>query len=298
MYRAIGDQFLSVLGYAASKDGVHFDERSECPIFYHQNPDPKSDPAHSVLYWSGGGFGGCEDPRLTKIGNKIFMTYVAYDGVSHPRVALTSILIDDFLNQRWLWERPVIISPPGVIDKNAVIFPEKIGGKYVIMHRIFPDILIDYVDHLNFDGTTFLEGKYRIKPREHMWDSRKVGAGAPPIKTPYGWLLIYHSVGEQDSGKYKIGAMLLDLSDPTIVLHRTNTPILEPTESYENDGFKSGVTYPCGAVVVNNELFVYYGGADMVVCTASAPLEAFLRELTEHEEGRLQPVRLTKITHT
>jgi predicted GH43/DUF377 family glycosyl hydrolase len=159
------------------------------------------------------------------------------------------------------------------------------------MHRIYPDILIDFVDSLDFDGQTWLEGKYKISPRREFWDSRKIGAGAPPIKTKDGWLLIYQSVGEQDSGKYKIGAMLLDLKDPTKVLYRSQSPILEPEEKYENEGFKAGVIYPCGAVVIDNTLYVYYGGADSYVCVATANLTEFLKELKYSEVAKLtEPV--------
>ena len=159
-----------------------------------------------------------------------------------------------------------------------MIFPEKINGKFVVIHRVFPDVLIDFVDDLTFDNK-FLTGQHKIPPRYDAWDSRKLGAGAPPIKTKDGWLLIYQAVDDRDPGKYKIGAMLLDLNDPSKVLYRANNPILEPTEWYENEGFKAGVTYPCGAVIMNDKLMVYYGGADTVMCVASAPLDKFLAEL-------------------
>jgi predicted GH43/DUF377 family glycosyl hydrolase len=208
------------------------------------------------------------------------MTYVAFDGYSSPRVALTSIHIDDFLNKNWQWKKPVLISLPGVIDKNACILPEKINSKYVIFHRIFPDILIDFVDDLDFDGTTrWLKGEFKIPAREAYWASRKLGVGAPPIKTKNGWLLIYQGVDERDPDRYKIGAMLLDLKNPTKVLSRTEKPILEPQAWYENEGWKSGVIYPCGAVVIGDRLLVYYGGADKVVCVASTKLDELLDQL-------------------
>lgn len=299
LYRAQGYDYISVIGYASSKDGYTIDQRHIKPAyipsedFEYRGPVKPKNISH--MYVSGGGYGGAEDPRLTRIGDKVYMTYVAFDGYNPPRVALTSILLDDFLNHRWLWERPVIISPPGVVDKNAVIFPEKINGKYVIMHRIYPDILIDFVDTLNFDGTWWLKGEHKISPRPNMWDSRKIGAGAPPIKTKDGWLLIYQSVGNQDPGKYKIGAMLLDLNDPTKVLHRANAPILEPDEHYENNGFKAGVAYPCGAVVIDGTLFVYYGAADSYVCLATANLEEFLNEMKYSEISKLDPAIINKI---
>jgi hypothetical protein len=174
------------------------------------------------------------------------------------------------------------------VDKNACILPEKINGKYVIFHRVFPNILIDFVDDLNFDGKTrWLEGKFKIPIRSVSsdWDSLKVGCGPPPIKTKDGWLLIYQAVCCRDESRYKIGAMLLDLKDPTKVLARSRSPILEPLAPYENEGWKAGVVYPCGAVIINDRLFVYYGGADMFVCVASAKLDRFLEQLaTNHKE--------------
>ena len=131
-----------------------------------------------------------------------------------------------------------------------------------------------------------------ITPRRLFWDSRKVGAGAPPIKTDKGWLLIYHAIGEEDPGRYKMGAMLLDIADPTKVLARSFRPILEPEEHYENEGYKYGVAYPCGAVVVDNNLLVYYGGADTVTCVAKAELSSFLGELSYHSIGELKPVSI------
>jgi len=300
VYRAIGDSDISVLGYASSSDGFHIEERLDKPIYvprelfegagltrpapgYHQSSYMPAE--HAEDYVSGGGMGGCEDPRLTKIDDRVFMTYIAFDGYSPPRVALTSIHINDFLAKNWQWKKPVLISPPGVVDKNACILPEKINAKYVIFHRIFPDILIDFVDDLDFDGTTrWLKGEFKIRPRASYWDSRKVGAGAPPIKTKNGWLLIYHAVGERDPGHYKIGAMLLSLKDPTRVLYRSEEPILEPEVWYENEGWKSGVIYPCGAVVIKGCLLVYYGGADKVACVASMKLHDLLDQLVGARE--------------
>jgi predicted GH43/DUF377 family glycosyl hydrolase len=241
---------------------------------------PPGDPDNPFV--SGGGTGGCEDPRATIIDDRVYMTYVAYNGWDHPRVALTSIALTDFLAQRFFWEKPVVISAPGIVDKSACIFPEKINGKYVILHRVFPDILIDYVDDLNFDGTKFLTGMAKISPRSsEWWDSRKIGAGAPPLKTDAGWLLIYQAVDDKDASQYKIGAMLLDLNDPSKVLFRSAMPILEPKEKYENFGFKAGVVYPCGAVIKDGMLLVYYGGADSFVCVATANLADFIHDLTQ-----------------
>jgi len=291
IYRAIGDSDVSVLGYAISKDGLNISERLTEPIYIPRDPFEGVEPLQYDenqeigSYASGGeGHGGCEDPRLTKIGNSIYMTYVAYDGYNPPRVALTSIKVNDFLQRKWVWKKPVLISKPRVINKNACIFPEIINGKYVIFHRVFPDILVDLLDSLDFDGKSkWLDAKYCIKPRVSFWDSRKVGAGAPPIKTNEGWLFIYQAVDDLDPlYHYKIGAMLLDLDDPTKVLARCKVPILEPRASYEINGWKSGVVYPCGAVTIRNRLFVYYGASDKVTCVATSDLEQFLERLLNH----------------
>jgi len=295
VYRALGDKDLSVLGYAASSDGLNIDERSDEPIYIPR--EPFETPGQQVFktfadhFMSGGGYGGVEDPRLTKVDDKFYMTYVAFDGANPPRVALTSIKVNDFLNRRWdKWEKPKLISAPGMVNKNAVIFPEKINGKYVVFHRIYPNVLIDYVDDLEFENDTYLKGHHFIPPRKTHWDSKKIGAGAPPIKTQDGWLFVYQSVGYQDPSRYKIGAMLLDLDNPSKVICRTNSPIVEPVEDYENAGFKAGVVYPCGAVVMNGNLNVYYGGADTVVCAASTDLNNFLKEMKMHKEPKLRKV--------
>lgn len=301
LYRAQGHDWSSVIGLAISSDGVHIEERLDKPIYIPSESFEFVGPVRPGLQknrplFDSGGYGGAEDPRVTLLDDRLYMTYVAYNGLDLPRVALTSIRLDDFLQRKWLWQKPVLISPPGVVDKSCVIFPEKINGKYVIMHRIYPNILIDFVDDLNFDGKTrWLKGEYQISPRPDMWDSRKIGAGAPPVKTPEGWLLIYQAVDERDSGRYKMGAMLLDLHDPTKVIGRSPVPILEPLETYENNGFKAGVVYPCGAVAIGDTLFVYYGGADSHVCVATTSLSPFVSALKNNQNQNLEPAYIAEI---
>jgi predicted GH43/DUF377 family glycosyl hydrolase len=119
--------------------------------------------------------------------------------------------------------------------------------------------------------------------------------GPPPIKTKDGWLAIYQGVGFQDNSRYKIGAMLLDLNDPTVVTHRSPHPILEPEADYENGGFKAGVVYPCGAVVIGNKLIVYYGGSDTYLAAATADLNQFLDELKFDSSPHLDTSIMEKI---
>ena len=293
LYRALGDTDLSVLGYATSSDGIHIDERSDEPAYFPREPF-ETPGGHAFTkfadhFASGGGYGGIEDPRVTKVGNTVYLTYVAFDGATPPRAAMSSIDIKDFLDRKWdKWEKPKLISAPGMVNKSAVIFPEKVNGKYVVLHRVYPNILVDYLDDLNFDN--YLTGHSFIPPRKKHWDSKKVGAGAPPMKTKDGWLLIYQSVGYQDPSRYKIGAMLLDKDDPSRVLYRTNNPIISPDEEYENAGFKAGVVYPCGAVIKDNNLMVYYGGADTVVCAAQENLDKFLEQMKYKQEPKLRRV--------
>ncbi len=303
LYRAIGNEDVSVLGYASSEDGINFDERLDMPAYVptasFESSSPYTGGGEYSPFASGGGCsGGCEDPRLTKLDDKIYMTYVAYNGWSEPRVALSSIDVKDFVAHNWNWQKPVLISRPGQVNKNACLLPEKINGKYVLFHRIFPHILVDYVDDLNFDGETkWLVGHDKISPRPGFWDSRKVGVGATPLDTPEGWLLIYQAVGDNDSYRYKMGAMLLDKNNPAKVLHRSVKPILEPTEWYENEGFKAGVAYPCGSAIVGNRLHVYYGGADTVTCIATAPLDDFMDHLTHDTAATLTPLSGRPVLH-
>lgn len=291
IYRAIGEDDVSVFGYAASSDGFTINTRGKFPAFVQGFPTwSQSKAAMPVVYGSGGGWnGGSEDPRLTLIGGRVYMLYTSFDGWGSVRIALTSISFDDFAHERWQWKKPVFISPPGEIHKNWVLFPEKINGKYAILHGISPDILIDYTEDLDsFDGTKFIHSKHPTGGGyKGAWDNALRGVGPAPIKTKHGWLVLYHAMDVKDPNRYKLGAMLLDLNEPTKVLVRSRQPVLEPDEWYENEGFKSGVVYACGAVVVGDWLFVYYGGADKVVCVAAAELEPFLKSIISSGTAKL-----------
>lgn len=274
IYRAMSQDNTSVLGYAASYDGFHVSERLASPIYVPTEIFEKKAKPYANS--------GCEDPRITKIGERIYMLYTAFDGLNPYGVALTSISVDDFLSHLWNWEKPKLISPPQVGDKNACLFPRKIQGKYVFLHRPEPSIWIDIIDNLNLGEGKWLGGKILLNPRKDKWDNLKVGAAAPPIETQKGWLLLYHGVSDPGQ-KYKVGAVLLDLNDPTKVIARTDEPIFEPEVQYEIEGHVPDVTFPCGAVVLEGNLLVYYGGADRVVGVAYTELETFLRQLLEEE---------------
>ncbi|MEK7584613.1 MAG: hypothetical protein AAB490_05185 [Patescibacteria group bacterium] len=270
VYRASSEDNTSVFGYASSKDGFSVDERLSDPIYA-----PRADfEAKKVP----NGNSGCEDPRITKIGNTLYMCYTAFNGVEPPRVALTSISVDDFLAHRWNWTDPQLISPPGVDDKDAALFPKKIGGKFVILHRLGVSIWIDFVDRLTFGESKWLKGKILMNPRTGIADSSKIGIAGPPIATRRGWLLLYHGVARKDHD-YRVKAVLLDLKDPTRVLARTQAPILAPEMSYEIEGQVNNVVFPCGSVVIRGRLFVYYGTADSRIGVATMRLRSLLDRL-------------------
>jgi len=285
LYRAIGDQGLSVLGYASSKDGINITDRSDEAAYVFKKEeiiDAGIKFNKSINYSSGGSFGGCEDPRLIKMGNIIYMTHTTFNGWNLLRMTLTSISEEDFLNKNWdKWEDPIFISPPDEINKNWVLFPEKINGKYAILHSISPEISVEYRDSLNFDKDEYLNSHYSPTEIEEGWEGYVKGVGPPPVKTKYGWLVLYHAFDKEDQSDYKIGAMILDSSDPEKVLYRAKEPLLEPNSYFEKNGFKPGIIYSCGANVIDNKLFVYYGGADSVICVATIELDKLLNNLVE-----------------
>ena len=114
-------------------------------------------------------------------------------------------------------------------------------------------------------------------PRPGIWDSVKIGIAGPPIKTKQGWLLIYHGVSK--TGTYRLGAVLLDLKNPTVVIARTVDTILEPLEQYEVEGIVRKAVFSCGAVLRDDTLFIYYGGADTVLCVAKVSIKKLMQIL-------------------
>ncbi len=298
LYRAVGSDGISRVGYAASDDGIHFGTVNTAPIFSFEKPVSRLgrieryDP---VIYPSGGSFGGCEDPRITKIDDMIYMTFNAFDGWDFIRIGLSMMTEKDFLEQNWnKWTKTQLLSPPGQIHKNWMFFPEKINGKYAILHSISPKIEIEYRETLNDIGTTspFIQSPVGVRTagNKNRWDARIRGAGPPPLRTDKGWLVLYHANEHNESHKYKLGAHLLDLSNPTKIIATSILPVLEPDQWYENDS-KPGIVYACGAVVRKNEndeddLYVYYGGGDKYVCVAHTHLQTLLAYMIEHGSVR------------
>ncbi len=270
VYRAVSPDNTSTMGYATTTDGFKIEERLDKPIYVPR----ESFEQKGVV----GANSGCEDPRLTQIDETLYMCYTAYDSKSSPRVALTSIPMNDFLAKRFNWAKPILISPPGIDDKDAALFPKKIGGKYAILHRMGLSIWLDFVDDLSFDGERWLGGKILMSPRSES-DSRKIGIAGPPIETKDGWLLIYHGIARDKDNHYHLRAALLDLNDPTRVIARTKNPIFEPETIYEKFGDVSNVVFSNGAVVIDDKLFIYYGGADKVIGVATIKMSELLEKL-------------------
>jgi len=246
LYRAIGeyDIYISSLGHAVSDDGLNF-QRHDQPVF-----EPKEEYERF----------GCEDPRITPIDGKYYITYTALSNKawsgSGNRVALATT--KDFRS----FERHGIILPD-MENKDAVIFPEKVKGKYIMYHRIMPDIWIAYSDDL----IEWTGHKKVMEPRERLWDCKKIGAGAPPVKTEKGWLLFYHGV--DDERFYRLGIALFDLEDPSKLIARQEEPILGPEEKWELEGDVSKVVFNCGVAEIDDTYYVYYGGADTVIGVAT-----------------------------
>ncbi len=288
LYRAFGDDHISRLGLAWSRDGMHLDGRLPHPIFAPQTDYELAET--SVLQTRRREKGGCEDPRLVLIGERVYLTYSAYSDVL--QIALASITKQDFIAlpntpaaeiaNKWTRHGPMF---PGTLDRNAVLFPQKINGQYAVLRRPIRgqvrDIAISYSDTLETPWPADFE--VVMKARPGMWDSERVGAGAQVLKTRHGWLLIYHGVGiERGRRCYMLGVALLDLDDPEQVLYRSADPIFIPEEDYELYGWAPNVVFTDGAVARardagqiiedDDEIMIYYGGGDRVVGVAWARL--------------------------
>ncbi len=300
LYRALGKDGVSRIGYASSSDGIHFD-RLPYPVF---SPDGVLDimkhrrctsPARltydTVNNPSGGGWGGSEDPRMVNIDGIVYVTFNMFNGWNSMRIGLLTIDENDMKHGIWNWKFSVL-SAPGR-HKNWALFPEKINGKFALFHNLFhanpSRVCVNYFDKVELpDHLPPFESPdpQRAPNRILGWHHRTRSIGAPPIKTEDGWLVLYHAMDKDDPERYKVGALMLDLKDPTKVLYRSVRPILEPDMWYEND-WKPGIVYTTGAVIKGDELLVYYGGGDKHIAAAHTNLHDFLHSLKTH-----QPVKL------
>jgi predicted GH43/DUF377 family glycosyl hydrolase len=270
LYRAMDAANTSTVGLAVSKDGVTVDERLSDPVYI-----PRAD--FEMKRGSATGNSGCEDPRIVRIDDTLYMTYTAYDGIHSPKGAVSSIGVDDFVARTFdKWTMPFLLTPDNVDDKDLALLPEKVNGNYLLYHRINGQICADLLPSLT-NGKRVSRCIEVMGPRKGMWDSEKVGSAAPPIQIGENWLMIYHGVSRH--AIYRLGAALLG-PDGTTVLARTADPVFEPLEKYEKEGEIPNVVFSCGAIVRGDNLLLYYGGADRVIGVATASLSHIIDALT------------------
>lgn len=286
------------LGYATSTDGYSFKRVGD---------DPWMAPPEGAEFDSG----TVEDARMVCIEGVYYVTYMARsigkdefeEGRRIPGAPDTPTWQKNWRRAGLLktcdftdYERLGPITSDEVFDANVMLFPEKVGGRYVMIHRpsgyptgtaaclshpleerpgmsiCFSDDLLHWVDDRPLAGCIY------------DWERVKIGGSAPPIRTESGWLTLYHGVEEnpETDFTYRVGLMLLDLDDPTKVIARCPGPILEPEEPWELEGTVPNVVFPNAAVVMGDDVFVYYGGADTVVAVATAPLAELLETVKAH----------------
>ncbi|HET7616315.1 MAG TPA: glycoside hydrolase family 130 protein [Bacillales bacterium] len=242
---------ISHLRLARSRDGRHFEIDTTPTVF----------PENKYEAW------GIEDCRITSMDEGYFITYSA---VSDMGIAVGLIFTRDFST----FQRKGLILPPE--NKDVMIFPEKINGRYYLLHRPVPggigekEMWIAASPDLRHWG----DHKYLMGLREEYWDSQKIGGGAVPFRTDDGWVAIYHGVDENE--RYCMGAVLLDLEDPTKVIARSERPMLIPEADYEADGFFGNVVFSCGVIVEDDVVKMYYGAADeMMACAEISIADIF-----------------------
>lgn len=249
-------QYLTSISHfriARSTDGVNF-EISDKPFIF---PGTKYEAF------------GCEDPRITEIEGRF---YINYSAVSSLGIATGLAVTDDFETVKKIG---IIFEPD---NRDVCLFPEKINGEYYALHRPMqkyigkPEIWIAKSTNLRHWG----EHEHLLGASKDEWDTLKLGGGAQILKTPKGWLQIYHGVDERE--RYCLGALLLDLNNPNKILAKSETPILEPEEDYEVNGFFGNVVFSCGAIIEDEILKIYYGAADEVTCLA----EITMNNLWQH----------------
>ncbi len=286
-YRATNDTkreekggYMSSIGYAESKDGIHFN----------RFPDPIISPDQEYEKRL-----GCEDARITKIDNTYFIYYTAVGGRAwgdNVRIALATT--KDFET----FTKHGIVGPQYTTSKAAVLFPEKINGEYVMFYTWLSDSPMSSIMQVRFNSLkdviqppenlianniNHYEENVVFRPPEPVFRGAEVGA--PPIKTKDGWLFIYCNANTSDHEEWTINAALLDLENPGKILSETEEPILRPELEEELRGVVNNVTFPSGAVVVGEELYVYYGSGDQGCCLARCNFN----ELSEHIKNRIEP---------
>lgn len=307
-YRAAKKGNFSTIGYCRLEGPLNVVERNTEPIF---SPE--------YIYE----IHGVEDPRISKIDDLFYLTYVTYDGINACGALAVSKDLKKFKKKGIITPRFILNEFTNLIrkhlqnssiakilafnvhrnyplaetikdnlyvwDKNVVLFPKKFNGKFVGLHRLFPSIQIfsfekkkDLTEDFWKDNLKNLPDYVVMEPKfDH--ETSHIGPGAPPIETPYGWLLIYHAAERREKGLvYHACAALLDLNDPKIVLSRLKKPIITPSEYYERHGYVNYVVFPTGTAIFEDRLYIYYGAADDKIAAASLSLNDLLNELKKN----------------
>ncbi len=256
-----GKTYLSTLSHlrlVCSEDGIHFYE---------------PDSMLTKLF----GIGaletfGIEDCRVSLIEGVFNLTYT--------QVSESGVGVGLMQTKNWQdFDRVGMILPPH--NKDCALFEEKIDNKYYCLHRPSGIALGGNFIWIASSNDLFQWGNHHciVQTRKDMWDSARVGAGAAPIKTDEGWLAIYH--GADQHNRYALGVILLDLNNPTKVLARSIEPLMEPTEPYELTGFFGNVIFTNGHIVEGDEITMYYGASDEVICGATLSIQKILSDLLE-----------------
>jgi predicted GH43/DUF377 family glycosyl hydrolase len=245
---------ISHLRLARSRDGVNFEIEETAAMSAANNYETF----------------GLEDPRITKIDDSYYVNYV---GVSPAGVTTCLAATKDFKNFK---RKGVIFCPD---NKDVVIFPGKINGKYFAINRPSSGLfkkndmwISESPDLLSWGNHRFL-----MSQSADGWDSVRIGAGAVPFKIDAGWLEVYH--GADSNNRYSLGAVLLDANEPAKVLARTREPIFEPQADYECRGFFGNVVFTCGLLCEDEKIKLYYGASDTVTCYAELDLSDVLSAL-------------------
>lgn len=280
VYRATNDikiketgGYISSIGYAEGTDGIHFTRSSE-PLIV---PDQEYEIGL-----------GCEDPRVTKIDDTYFLYYTAVKVVGKDKeVRIALATSKDFKT----WEKHGIVGP-ATRSKAACLFPEKIKGTYIMLYTWMSDRPLSSIMQARFDSVEDIinppkgliantldnyEKNVVFQPPVNTYRGAEVGA--VPIKTDAGWLFIYCNANVSDHREWTINAALLDLHSPRKVLAETEEPILRPETKAELTGVVKNVTFPEGAVVVGEDLYVYYGSGDQGICLATISFNKLLNHL-------------------
>jgi len=258
MFDYKGQSYLSTLSHlrlAWSDGGVHFTPE--------EHPTLSGEGSHEAF--------GMEDCRVEFIDGAYWLTYTA---VSEFGVAVGLISTTDWRN----FTRHGVIFPPH--NKDCALFPEKINGYYHALHRPSGGAPGGNFIWISRSTNLLLWGDHRCvaMTRRDGWDSERIGAGAAPIRTPKGWLEIYHGA-DAATHRYCLGALLLDLDDPARVLARSREPIMQPHAEYERKGFVGNVVFTNGQIVDGDRITMYYGSSDSVICGTRASVTAILDSL-------------------